>query len=231
MRYSLLQAAAFSRKTGEARQNASGADLTKEHASARRTVLLASGDSHELKMWAAHLANLDCRLQRVENGEEALRTILATRIDAVIAAVTMDKLDGLELLRALGGLSRPPVTLLVAQGGSDIDKVYLKIAKLYGALPNCTRSHSTERLSARACATRSVYAGRKRSRNSSLPSQDNGPQRLWEHAHAGAGLQQLPFVVLGKNRSPARQCRTGLVLVNRVHLRNAAPVTTISVEG
>jgi DNA-binding response OmpR family regulator len=97
------------------------------------TVLLASSDSHERKMWTAHLANLDYRIELVENGEAALRTILASRIDAVVAAVTMEKLDGLELLRALGGLARPPVTLLVAQGGSEIDKVYLKIAKLYGA--------------------------------------------------------------------------------------------------
>ena len=124
----------MARSSKDARKKGHDGQAAKDKRFRTFTVLLASSDSHERKMWADHLANLDYRIETVDNGEAALRTILASRIDAVIAAVTMDKLDGLELLRALQGFSRPPVTLLVAQGGTDIDKVYLKIAKLYGAL-------------------------------------------------------------------------------------------------
>ena len=102
-------------------------------------VLLASGDRREREHWAAHLSNSEYSLLSVEDGEAALQTILADRIDVVIAAVTMAKLDGLEMLRALRGLSRPPAAILVAKGGREIDRVYLKIAKLYGAAATYTQ--------------------------------------------------------------------------------------------
>ena len=133
MTQSLFRAAAVLRSR-DARPNGIAGRASGENPSRGLAVLLASSDSHERKTWAAHLSNLDYRIEEADNGETALRTIVASRIDAVVAAVTMEKLDGLELLRALAGLSRPPVTLLVSHGGGDIDKVYLKMAKLYGAV-------------------------------------------------------------------------------------------------
>ena len=96
-------------------------------------ILVASSDRREREYWSALLSHSGCSVLSVKDGETALRAVRDDHIDIVVAAVEMSKLDGLELLREISQLSRPPAVILIAKGGSEMDRIYLKVGKLYGA--------------------------------------------------------------------------------------------------
>jgi two-component system, NtrC family, nitrogen regulation response regulator NtrX len=96
-------------------------------------ILLASGNARERAAWRAMLSDPEYKVTEVENGAAALKVILLREADLVIAAITMPKLDALELLRAARDIRRTPPIVVVALGHSEINHVYLKTAKLFGA--------------------------------------------------------------------------------------------------
>jgi len=79
------------------------------------------------------LGNPNYVISEAENGAAALKVALLGEADLVIAAVTMAKLDALELLRAARDIKQAPPIVVVALGHSEINHVYLKTAKLFGA--------------------------------------------------------------------------------------------------
>ena len=105
----------------------------KAQASATCHVLLASSNAYELDNWVAELGEIDAELVKVENGKAALKAIRGQDFDVVVAAVSMAEKDGLELLKELSGLPRPPLRILVSRGCDIADRAYLRLARLYGA--------------------------------------------------------------------------------------------------
>jgi CheY-like chemotaxis protein len=96
-------------------------------------VLLASSNAFELDSWVAELSEIDAELVKVENGKAALKAIKGQDFDVVVAAVSMAEKDGLELLKELSDLPRPPLRILVSRGCDIADRTYLRLALLYGA--------------------------------------------------------------------------------------------------
>ena len=102
----------------------------------RRTpfrILLASGNAKERTSWRGMLEDPNYAVSEAENGATALKAMLMDEADLVVAAVTMSKLDALELLRAARDIKRAPPIIVVALGHSEINQVYLKTARLLGA--------------------------------------------------------------------------------------------------
>jgi DNA-binding NarL/FixJ family response regulator len=74
-----------------------------------------------------------------ENGEAALRAIHANNPDLLIAAVSMARLDGLELLRIVHEIAPRVRVILIAKGNRQVDRSYMKLAKLLGAAATFTQ--------------------------------------------------------------------------------------------
>jgi DNA-binding NtrC family response regulator len=73
-----------------------------------------------------------------EDGHDALRRIAATDFDLVVTAITMPRVDGLELLRVLH-CRRPGLPVIaVAEGSGIMDEIYLRSATSLGAAGTCT---------------------------------------------------------------------------------------------
>jgi DNA-binding response OmpR family regulator len=72
-------------------------------------------------------------LTEAENGAAALKIMLLNEADLIIAAVSMAKLDALELLRAARDIKHSAPIVVLALGHSEINHVYLKTARLLGA--------------------------------------------------------------------------------------------------
>jgi two-component system KDP operon response regulator KdpE len=108
-------------------------------------ILVASSVPQEREGWAVILSLADYGVLSVRDGELALQAVQSGRIDVVVAAVAMSKLDGLELLREIGALSRPPAVILIAKGHGEIDEVYLKLGRHYGAAATFTQPLDAEK--------------------------------------------------------------------------------------
>jgi DNA-binding response OmpR family regulator len=96
-------------------------------------VLLASGNPKERAAWRTVLNDPRYVISEVENGVAALKAIILEEADIIIAAVTIARLDALELLRAAHDLEQSPPIVVVAPGHSEINQVYLRTANLLGA--------------------------------------------------------------------------------------------------
>src|SRR5215831_17984144 len=96
-------------------------------------ILLASGNAKERAAWRGMLDDPNHVFTEVENGAAALKVMLIDEADLVIAAVSMAKLDALELLRAARDIKHSAPIVVVALGHSEINHVYLKTARLLGA--------------------------------------------------------------------------------------------------
>jgi len=83
-------------------------------------------------------------VSEAENGAVALKIMLLGGADLIIAAITMAKLDALELLRAARDIKRAPPIVVVALGHSEINHVYLKTAKLLGAAATYMQPFGTD---------------------------------------------------------------------------------------
>jgi CheY-like chemotaxis protein len=102
-------------------------------------VVVASGDWQEREEWTSLLSRLQLSVLPVNDGDAALQAVRFERIDLVVAAVTLTKVDGLELLSEIGRLAHPPAAILIAKGHGEIDGLYLKIAQLQGAAATYTQ--------------------------------------------------------------------------------------------
>jgi DNA-binding response OmpR family regulator len=102
-------------------------------ATATFRILLASSDSNQLNDWAVELTEMDADVVQVMDGKTALKEISRQKFDVLVAAVSMDEKDGLELLRELSELSRLPQRILVSRGADVADRAYLRLARIYGA--------------------------------------------------------------------------------------------------
>ncbi len=106
---------------------------------ALRTILVATGDPEERKSWMNCLAHSEHRILAAEDGQAALHAIQANDPDLLVAAVSMAKLDGLELLRAAHHVAPRLRVILIAKGNRQIDRSYMKLAKLLGAVGTFTQ--------------------------------------------------------------------------------------------
>ena len=104
-----------------------------------RTILIASGDEEERQTWIDCLAHPQHRVLVAENGEAALRAIYANNPDLLIAAMSMPRLDGLELLRMIHEIAPGVRVILIAKGNRQVDRSYMKLAKLLGAVATFTQ--------------------------------------------------------------------------------------------
>lgn len=104
-----------------------------------RTILVASGDWNERKTWMDYLAHPEHRILAAEDGQAALRAIQAHDPDLLVAAVSMARLDGLELLRIVHSAAPRLRVILIARGNSHVDRSYMKLAKLLGAAATYTQ--------------------------------------------------------------------------------------------
>jgi DNA-binding NtrC family response regulator len=98
-----------------------------------RTILIASSNPKERQTWAEYLAHPQHRILSASDGQAALRGIHANHPDLVVAAMSMARLDGLELLRVIHETEPRLRVILITKGHSDIDRSYKKLAMLLGA--------------------------------------------------------------------------------------------------
>jgi CheY-like chemotaxis protein len=78
-----------------------------------------------------------------EDGHDALRRIALANFDLLVTAITMPRVDGLELLRVLH-CRRPGLPVIaVAEGASIMDKIYLRSAASLGAVGTHTSPVNT----------------------------------------------------------------------------------------
>jgi len=96
-------------------------------------IVIASGDQSERAAWRALLKDPIYEIIEVENGVAALTAIKKGGLDLVIAAVSMAKMDGLELLRTAREVPGAPPIIVIARGLSEMNHIYLKTASLLGA--------------------------------------------------------------------------------------------------
>lgn len=96
-------------------------------------VLIASSDAQERERWTGNLLEAGYRVSAVSDGHSTLRAIEHECFDIVVSAVTMNTLDGLELLRAVADRPKAPAIILITPGCGDMDRIYMKSAKLHGA--------------------------------------------------------------------------------------------------
>jgi CheY-like chemotaxis protein len=98
-----------------------------------RTVLVANSNLNNQRTIADLLAGQGYRVVMASNGKQALCLIEQGGIDLVVSAMTMNGMDGLELLRAMRDARLAPPVVAVSSGKDVIDEVYLRGASLYGA--------------------------------------------------------------------------------------------------
>ena len=96
-------------------------------------ILIASGIAEERATWRSALAEQQYDVSEAENGAAAIKAIHAGDVDLVITAVTMLKMDGLELLRAAREIPSAPPIIMIARGQSEMNQIYVKTASLLGA--------------------------------------------------------------------------------------------------
>lgn len=111
-----------------------------------RTILVASSDRDEREKWAEYLAHPQHRILSVGDGHAALRSIHANQPDLVVAAISMARLDGLELLQVIHDTTPQLRVILIAKGHSQIDRSYMKLATLLGAMTTYTQPLDGEAL-------------------------------------------------------------------------------------
>jgi CheY-like chemotaxis protein len=96
-------------------------------------ILLASSDPYEIDNWVAELTEIDAEVIKVKDGLAALKAIKRQDFDVLVAAISMAERDGLEVLKELNHLPKPPIRILVSRGCDVTDRAYLRLARLYGA--------------------------------------------------------------------------------------------------
>jgi len=111
-----------------------------------RTILVASSDPEERQKWAEYLAHPQHRILSAGDGHAALRAVQANHPDLLVAAMSMARLDGIELLQAVHKTAPQPRVILITRGHGEIDRSYVKLAKLLGAVATYTQPLDGEAL-------------------------------------------------------------------------------------
>ena len=99
----------------------------------RATVLIAEAERHHRAQLAEMLIRRGYLVAFATNGEEAFARIEKGGIDILVSAISMPRMDGLELLRTLRDNDMRLPTVVVASGDCELDELYLKSAALLGA--------------------------------------------------------------------------------------------------
>jgi CheY-like chemotaxis protein len=102
-----------------------------------RQVLLAYAGKGNREYLAVFLSSRGYDVTACSNGREALDHLAVAQFDLVVTGILMPHLDGLELVRALRRRAGPPA-IAVAEGGSRMDRIYLRNATLCGAVATHT---------------------------------------------------------------------------------------------
>src|SRR5262245_18289076 len=89
-------------------------------------VLLVSGKPTEREQWRSFLSDPEFQVSTADNGRAALRAIQAGGIDLVIAAVMIEEMDGIELVRSASTINDAPPIIVVARGHGVLDYAYLR---------------------------------------------------------------------------------------------------------
>ena len=91
------------------------------------------------KVKGALLRDCGCEVATCKDGREALTQLAGDPYDLLVAAIYMPRMDGLELIRAVHEqFPRLPVIAL-SPSFFDIDDVYLRNARLFGAIEGFTQ--------------------------------------------------------------------------------------------
>jgi CheY-like chemotaxis protein len=100
---------------------------------AGKTVLVAHNDALQRAVVAEMLIGQGYSIVLASDGEEALTRVETGGIDLLVAAISMPRMGGLELLQAMRDMNATPQTVLIAAGMTEMDSVYLKAAGAMGA--------------------------------------------------------------------------------------------------
>lgn len=85
-----------------------------EPAIEEQTVLLAEDDEDLGESTALLLESFGYRVVRARDGQEAIDALADALPDVVLLDIMMPRVDGLGVLRALGGLARRPVVIAIS---------------------------------------------------------------------------------------------------------------------
>jgi len=102
-------------------------------ARATQTILVADDDVAHRKLVGEMLTGQGYSVVLAWDGEEALAHLEAGGVDLLVAAVSMPKISGLELLGVMRGLNAKPQAVVIAAGMTEMDEIYLKAAEALGA--------------------------------------------------------------------------------------------------
>jgi CheY-like chemotaxis protein len=125
--------AIFKMDLGEACPPMAMAPNSNIHPNAGKTVLIAYNDALHRALIADMLVGQGYLIVLASDGEEALARMESGGIDLLVAAISMPRMGGLELLQAMRDLDATPQTVLIAAGMTEMDAVYLKAAGAMGA--------------------------------------------------------------------------------------------------
>lgn len=125
--------ALFKMHSGEARSPMAAGANSNTRPDAGKTVLVAYNDALHRALIAEMLIGQGYSIVLASDGEEALARMETGGIDLVVAAISMPRMGGLELLQAMRDLDATPQIVLIAAGMTEMDAVYLKAAGAMGA--------------------------------------------------------------------------------------------------
>src|SRR3982750_3631743 len=86
------------------------------------TILLVDDEDAVQKLLTYPLEHEGFRVLQARDGEEALRRFAGERVDLVVLALMLPKVDGLEVCRRLRAASSVPIIMLTARD-DELDKV------------------------------------------------------------------------------------------------------------
>jgi CheY-like chemotaxis protein len=96
-------------------------------------ILLVDDDELVRKALTRMLVRAKHDVSEASNGVAALKAVADTSFDLVITDLNMPDMEGLELIRKLRELPRPPKVILISGGDHGPAGVYLEIASKLGA--------------------------------------------------------------------------------------------------
>ena len=102
-----------------------------------RTVVVAHGDNDQRAAICDCLTKHGHKVIATSNGREALGHLLFQKVDLIIAAVAMDEMDGLELLRFVPMKTPAVPVIILGNRTSEFDTICLRAASLLGAAKTC----------------------------------------------------------------------------------------------
>ena len=84
------------------------------------TVLLVDDELELLEIFSAWLGRSGCRVLTAPNGAEALKILLAEKIDVLLSDIRMPLMDGVTLVRRINEMNLPIPSILFVSGYGDV---------------------------------------------------------------------------------------------------------------